>query len=189
MGYKELIDALRKEGEEKVCKVWKEAEAEAQKIREESLKRIGEMRDEYNSIHSSIIKDRAESILSEAENTARTIRLQAEKRLSDRIYNLAVKSLYILRDDKYRDVFDALVKELPHYKWKVIRVNPEDKGIAKKCFQDSEILPDINIIGGVDVMENDIGIRIINTFEKRLERVWTEMLPELIKEIHCKFSN
>jgi vacuolar-type H+-ATPase subunit E/Vma4 len=183
MGYKELIDALRREGEEKVLAIWQEAETEAQKVKEEALKRVEELKEEYNSINSSPIKEQTEAILLEAGSKAKTVRLLAEKRLLDRLYHLAVRSLHLLRNERYKDIFDALVNELPHNKWRKVRVNPADEGIAKRYFPNSDVIPDSNISGGLDVMEESGGFHIINTFEKRLEKAWMEILPGLIKDI------
>lgn len=189
MGYQELIDALRKEGEEKVRTIWKEAEAEVQRIKGEAFKRIEEIRKEYSNIHSPSIKERTEVILSEAKGRARTIRLLAEKELSERLYSIAVKTLPLLRNERYKDIFGALIKELPPCRWKTVRVNPEDERIAKGYFQDSDIIPDSNIIGGLDVIDEDGVIHIVNTFEKRLERAWPEILPELIKDTYEEMQN
>ena len=69
-----------------------------------------------------------------------------------------------------------------------MRVNPEDIELAKAYFPDSEIIPDGNISGGLDVLTGDGRIRVINTFEKRLERAWADMLPELIRDIYKEIS-
>lgn len=189
MGYIELIDALRKEGEEKVHTIWKEAETEAQRISEETFKRMENMREEYGNIHSSDIREQTETILSEAGSRARMIRLLAEKELSDRLYRLALCSLHLLRDERYKDIFDALIEELPHYKWKIVRVNSEDKRVAKEYFPDSDVIPDSNIRGGLDIAGRDGMIRIINTLEKRLERAWGEILPGLIKDVRSMIQD
>lgn len=189
MGYRELIDALRTEGDEKVSAIWLAAEDEVRRIREEAIETIEKTREEYNSIHSSLIKEKMEDILSEAANREKTIRGSAEKGMSEHLHGIAVKSLRHLRNEGYGNVFDTLVQELPPQKWKTIRISPEDGKIARKYFPDSDVLTDDQISGGLEVTGIDGMIRIVNTFEKRLERAWMELLPELIKEIHCKFSS
>jgi V/A-type H+-transporting ATPase subunit E len=63
-------------------------------------------------------------------------------------------------------------------------VNPEDVGFAKNIFAGADIIPDKTIAGGVDAMTDGGEIRVINTFEKRLERAWVDMLPELLKKVY-----
>lgn len=182
MGYRELIDALRKEGEEKIRDIWQAAEGEAKRVREEAFKRIEKMKEEYNDLYSSTVRRQTENIILEAVKRERRIKASIEKELSDRLYNIALKSLYLLRDKRYGDVFDALFQELPKKSWKTVRVNLEDEEFARRYFPDSEIILDSRITGGLEVTGMDGMIRIVNTFEKRLERVWMEIVPEIIKE-------
>jgi len=183
MGYQELIDSLLKEGEEKVRVILKEAEAEGAKIWEEASRKTGELEQYYTRHLSAAVKEETEAILSEAGMKARMILLSAEKELSDRLYKIAVKSLPLLRDNRYPDLFVALFQELPSHQWQVVRVHPEDKGRAKICFPEAEVLSDSAISGGLDVMTEDERIRVTNTFEKRLACLWIEMLPGLMKDI------
>lgn len=182
MGYMELIEALRKEGEEKVRLIWEEAEAEAEKIRSEAAEKINELKEKYVRAQASTAKDKSDDILSDAAKRARSIRLLSEEELSGRLCRLSVPLLRTLRGKDYKDVFSAIVKELPQNRWEVIRVNPEDEDIAKGYFHDSEIVSDINITGGLEASAACGGIRILNTFEKRLERAWKELLPEIIRD-------
>ncbi len=184
MGYKELIEALRREGDEKARAIWQEAEADAEKIRADASERIKRMQEEYSLMQSSTIKDQIEPILSEARQKADAIRLAAEKDMSVRLYHLTVSILNNLRDEGYSDVFFSLVKELPFCKWEMVKVNPEDEKIAKEYFPEAQIIADSSITGGLEVQAKDRKIRISNTFEKRLERAWMEILPGLMRDIY-----
>jgi vacuolar-type H+-ATPase subunit E/Vma4 len=184
MGYKELIEALRREGEEKVRAIWQDAEAKAGKIRADASERIKRMQEEYSLMQASTIKDQIEPILSEAKQKADAIRLTAEKDMSVRLYRLALSVLSDLRDEGYSDVFHSLIKEMPSYKWEIVKVNPEDEKMAREYFPDSEIITDSSITGGLEVQAKAGKIRISNTFEKRLERAWMEILPGLMRDIY-----
>ena len=50
-------------------------------------------------------------------------------------------------------------------------------------FPDAEILFDKAITGGLEAISDGGEVRVVNTFEKRLERMWEEMLPEIMKEV------
>lgn len=188
MGCQELIDALRKECEERIRKIWQEAEAEAERMRTEYLKRIENTKEEYGLNRSSALQFQTDAILSESKNMARLTMLSAEKTLSERLYRLAVDFLPRLRDARHEDVFAALVKELPPCEWGRVKVNPEDKRIAQTYFPESEIIPDSTITGGLEVTEKNGSIRVISTFEKRLESAWTEMLPELMNDVSERYG-
>jgi vacuolar-type H+-ATPase subunit E/Vma4 len=52
--------------------------------------------------------------------------------------------------------------------------------MAETHLPDSKIIPDYKITGGLEVFRENRKQHIINTFEKRLERAWEEILPFLI---------
>jgi len=184
MGYRELIESIQREAEEKIRTIWHEAETHTEKLRSESEEKLELMRQQYSEMQSSAVKEQVGGILSEASNRARIIRLSAEASLSKRLYSIALSSLGILRNENYKNVFCALAAELPSFKWQTVKVNPEDNWFAKECFPDSEIISDPAITGGMEVTTEDGGIKIINTFEKRLENGWTEIVPALIRDVY-----
>ncbi len=182
MGYPELIDALQKECEEKIRKIWEDAEGEAGKIRDEASKRLEKMRAEYDRDLSGAVRNRTEALLSEAASEAKAVRLAAEKELSERLYHAANESLPLLRNNRYGEIFESLAGELPPAEWDVVRVRPEDRDVARRCFPVSRVEEEEGISGGFEV--NCGKVRIVNTFEKRLERAWPEMLPGIMKDIY-----
>ena len=182
MSYRELIDALQRECEEKTRKIWQEAEGEAERARADASKRIEEGREGRNRNQSAALKILTEDILSEASGRARVSRLVAEKELSDRLYMIARKCLPHLRDEGYKDIFSVLVNELPQCEWAVVKVNPQDRRLAETLFPEDEVVSDPTVTGGIEVTGKE-GIRVVNTLEKRLERLWTEILPEITHEV------
>ena len=188
MGNGEFIEALRREGEEKIRTICQEAEAEAERIRGDAAGRISLIRENLGRKHFIALKEQTGAIVLEAERETRMILLSAEKELSDRLYAVTIKALARLREERYPEVFDALAHEIPHYNWQVVRVNPHDEERARECFPGSEIISDESITGGLDVMDREGNIRVVNTFEKRLENAWIEILPELIKGVYGKIA-
>jgi vacuolar-type H+-ATPase subunit E/Vma4 len=183
MGYRELIEALRSEGEEKIRAIRQEAEAEAEALRTKAAREIERIRAEHDRQQSKDVADLSGEALAEAAARARAIRLRAEQELSGRMARLARASLAQLRDDRYAETFAALVRELPHHPWAVARVNPADADMAKAFFPGAKIVPDGAIIGGLEVSDRDGKIRVVNTFETRLKRSWPEIFPGLVREL------
>ncbi len=184
MGHRELIESLRKEGEESINRLWSEVKTEAEKINAEASRKIEEIRENYRESQDIAVREQEGSILSGAKNRAHIINLSAEKVLSERLFPLALSYLRELRNDRYEDVFASLAKELPDVTWKDVRVNLQDVRIAQEHFPGSNVIPDDNISGGLEVIREDGKICIANTFEKRLEKAWEDILPLLISEIN-----
>jgi len=188
MGNGEFIEALRREGEEKIRTICREAEAEAERIRGDAAGRISRIRENIERAHFIALKEQTGATVVEAEREARMILLSAEKELSGRLHEVSVKVIARLREKRYPEVFDALAQELPCYNWQVVRVNPRDEERARDYFPGSEIITEEGITGGLDVMDKEGNIRVVNTFEKRLENAWIEILPELIKDVYGKIA-
>ncbi len=189
MGSKELIESLRKAADGKIRSLWREAEAEAERLRAETSRKIDEIRENDTRMLSSKAGEETEKILWDANNTARMHRLSAEKALADRAFSLALSALRRLRNEQYKEAFEKIVHELPRLAWQTVRVNPEDIGLAGEYFPGAEIIPDENITGGVDAMMEAGKIRVINTFEKRLERAWEDIFPALMKAAYEEAAN
>jgi len=184
MGCKELIESLRRAADERIKLIWQETEGEAERVKEEVTHKLDQLRENCSRTEALAVTAAQVSAVSEAKNRSRTYLLMAEKALSDRLFSVAQSSLPRLRDSDYREVFGKMAGELPPLAWKMVRVNPEDVGLAKSIFNSADIIPDKTIAGGVDAMTDGGKIRVINTFEKRLERAWVEMLPELLKKVY-----
>ena len=184
MGCKELIESLREEGDRRIEAIRREAEAEAEKIKTETTHKIELMREESRRALSSETKNILIEVLSETDKQARMCKLSAEKNLVERLFSSALSSLGRLRNASYRDVFEAIERELPPLHWQTVSVNPKDIGMAKEIFPYAEIIQDAGITGGVIATAEDGKIRIVNTFEARLARAWGDLLPELIKDAY-----
>ena len=189
MSCRELIDSLKKAADERVILMRQEAEREAGATKADVARRLEQRRDEAKRKEAAAQRDANAQALSAANNRARQIRLSAEKELSARLEAAAASSLPALRKAGYEAAFGKMARELPALAWHTVRVNPGDIALAEKYFPGAEIEPDRNITGGMDASTKDGSIRVINTFEKRLERAWSDMLPLLIRDVYGEGSD
>jgi vacuolar-type H+-ATPase subunit E/Vma4 len=182
MDCESLIQSLWRDGEKKIQEIEAETKEEADKIETDISLKIIALKAKFEKNVCSDSAKRAGDILSEANQKADLIKISASRELSVRLYQLARSSLLTLRNERYGDVFTALAAELPSLPWQSVRVNPGDAERAHMSFPNAEIIVDEAISGGMDVMTADGKIRIISTFEKRLERAWEEMSSDLLQE-------
>jgi V/A-type H+-transporting ATPase subunit E len=177
----ELIGSLWQEAEKKISAIIRETDEEEARVTKEALLRISRLREDSQLHCSSATRKQTEATLSEAEKKARLIHIAEDLRLSERLYRISHASLRMLRNSDYQGSFRIMAEELPPLAWKTVRVNPEDAGLAQEHFPEAGIVTDDSISGGMDVMTDDGKIRIINTLEKRLERAWADILPNIMK--------
>jgi vacuolar-type H+-ATPase subunit E/Vma4 len=182
MGCKELIDSLRAAGDGRMRALRTDAEQEMERIRSEAEARVQALRQQHAAQQSAAAAEQASRIISEANAAARLVRLRSERAFAERLSTLARSSLPSLRNIGYGDVFASFVQELPPFVWKTVRVNPGDADLARKHFPGAEIVPDPGITGGLIAISEGDQVRIVNTFERRLESLWEELLPDIMKE-------
>lgn len=184
MGRRQLIEALRKEGEEKCAAIRREAEAEAERVRSAAEAEIGRLREKFARRQAEACAAETAAILAEAASRGRLIRLAADNALVERLYELACRSLPQVREEGYGELFAALAEELPSRRWERVRVNPADEGMARDRFPAAAVVADAAVSGGLEAIGEGEWLRVINTLEKRLERGWPEMLPELVRDVY-----
>ena len=183
MGYRELVSHLQKEGEEKIQQLWADVKKQAEQVRSDAANRTSEIRNAFEKEQSIKAGVQAETIISQSRSKARSLQLSAELALAERLYETSRSLLSTLRDDTYSDVFDNICREIPKSDWSVVKVHPQDEAMAKSFFPDVRIETDENISGGLSVIGNRGKTAVVNTFEKRLEKVWEEILPLIMKDI------
>ena len=179
-----MIESLRKAADEKVKTLWTEAEAEAGAVKAALMSRIEQLRQDAARKQQLVIADQAARAGSDATRRSRIISLSAEQKLSERLYQAAGGLLPSLRKQDREKTFAALARELPAVAWQEVRVHPEDLTLAGKQFPGAKIVADPNITGGMDVSAREGTVRVVNTFEKRLERAWGDLQPELIRDAY-----
>jgi V/A-type H+-transporting ATPase subunit E len=183
MDCEHLIECLWEEAGKRIQTIREEAQADTAKIGEETAVKIRSITEEHKKTTDAAVAKRIGEIRADAETKARLLSSSAAKRLSTRLYGEFRSSLPFLRNITNPDAFAGMAAELPPLSWGRVRVNPGDIAVARQHFPDAEIIPDNGISGGMDVSTGDGRIRVINTFEKRLERIWEELVPDLMQEI------
>lgn len=182
MGCKELIESLRAAASERVNAVWSEAAAEADNARAACAQEIDQAKEEAGRIMTTRVELIRSQALLETRKKERGLRLAADRKLADLLYSIAASRLRMVRDREYDAIFQALVQELPRLTWGSVKVHPDDVERARTFFPNVKITSAETISGGLEATSDDGLVTVVNTFEKRLERAWEGMLPELIRE-------
>ncbi|MGD8352156.1 MAG: V-type ATP synthase subunit E [Nitrospirota bacterium] len=184
MSSRELIERLNSEADEQVRAVRREAEGEAQRVRDEARRKMEALSAKYRALEAEAVREKTAGITAEAEDEARQARQATDGALAARLREMAFSALPELRGQGYGRVFRALAAEVPELAWKAVRVNPADAELASEAFPGAEVRGDDSITGGLETASEDSRVRVVNTFEKRLERAWDEILPGLLAEVH-----
>ena len=188
MGLEELISTLKKNEQKQIDDIWQQTRAEADSIRKQVAEAIAKITEEHADQLASACRKSVRVIVAEADMKARKKKLFAYQGLDEVLHATAINQLPRLREHGYENVFAQLAKELPGSQWEKILVNPSDVDLAAKFFDKNIIQPDTAISGGLIAVNAGGRMVVDNTFEKRLERQWSHILPELIKRIEEKYG-
>ena len=189
MGVDELIASLRGHHQQQIAEIWQEAEARAAVLQKKTDDDIGAIRADFENRLAAASTSEEEAIQRQLRDRKRQLLLQAEQRLAARLKKQAEQLLDRLRDGEYDRVFKELVAELPERKWEKVRVNPADVDLAQTCLPPVPVEPDTTITGGLVVAADREAVQVDNTFEKRLEKIWPVLLPEMVGEIYRRMRN
>ena len=182
MGCKELIEALRAAASERVNAAWSEASAEADIARAACAQKIDQAKGEAGRISAARVALIRSQALQKTHGKERGMRLVADRKLADLLYSIAVSRLRMVRDRAYDAAFQTMVLELPQFTWGSVKVHPDDVERARTFFPKANIFATETISGGLEATSDDGLVTVVNTCEKRLERAWEGMLPEMIRE-------
>ena len=188
MGLEELISTLKKGEQKQIDAIWQQANAEADSLRGQAAEAIAKITEEHADQLASACRKSVRSIVAEADIKARKKKLFAYQGLDEVLRQAAMKQLPELRQQNYEKVFALLARELPDCQWEKIIVNPADVDIAAKSFIKNFVQSDSAISGGLIAVSAGGRIVVDNTFEKRLERKWDQIIPELIKKTEEKYG-
>lgn len=183
MSRQELLDDLRRQGEAKVKALWEEVRTAADAYRQELAQ---EQQAEAERLERETSRQAATSrqrLLNDSRRELTGRRLQATQALAERLHRLALAELPALRRDGGGDLFAALAAELPELPWAEIRVHPDDAQAAQRHFAKAQILPDPELVGGLVARAQDRPLTVDNSLDRRLERLWPQLLPLLLAEL------
>lgn len=180
--------ALEQGAQKEIAACWQAAKQEAQRLRDQARQQQLALRSELLSAAEQQLAKETAAREQQALRQERLLRLQAEQALAARLLRLARELLPQLRADAGREVFAALAAELPPAEWGELRVHPDDLPLARQLFAGIAISADSRNSGGLEAVTADGGLRVINTLEKRLERLWPHLLPELRKEVYARLD-
>lgn len=178
-----LISDLRARGGQQIDTLWMEARAEVERFRAEAAARVTAERNSCDLTGREASKTLHRRRAMAARRRAGEIITQAEQELSDRLYGLARALLGGDWSGNRATLLAGLAAELPPGNWGRVRVHPDDVVAAGKLFPPAEIVPDAEVLGGVEVTSSDGSVTIDNTMNTRLDRVWSRLLPELLREV------
>lgn len=183
MGRLELLEALQREGREKMAAIAAGSAAEEGRLRSDAEARLEEMRRVHEQQRELLCSGRRRTLIAKASRAAALIRLRAEHALALRLRQRARICLERLPGDGAERLFRNLAAELPEVPWQTVWTAPGDTGRASGFFPGATIAADEAVTGGLRAAAADGALAVDNTLETRLGKAWPDLLPQLMAEL------
>jgi V/A-type H+-transporting ATPase subunit E len=184
MGVELLLQDLRSKSAQRIESIRRRAEEEIAALRAQQEKELDAVRELLAGKRADAEREEVEPLLRAAEIEALRIRDEACRQLAARLADLAKEALAArCAAAEYPEIFARLAAELQDVSWSMVRVNPRDLALARLHFPGAEIEADPAITGGFVAAGDGGRHRVVNTLERRLERAWPYLLPELLREV------
>lgn len=183
MGRTELLAALQRDGEEKIAAICERQAAEEERLRAATAERIAALRREHEQECAELCSARQRQILAKAGREAASIRLRAEHALALRLHACAGNALSPLYRHKAARLFPLLAAELPSLPWQTVWTTPDDTARAVALFPTATIVGEPSMIGGLKAALAENTLCVDNTLETRLEKLWPDLLPQLLADV------
>jgi V/A-type H+-transporting ATPase subunit E len=177
MAVEDILLALDEQCREECQSIYRTAQKEAEQILEKARREADEIREARLQRAKSEAESDTISVLYSARLKARNAVIQAKEEMVEEALRESEKSLRELRSNEdYAGVMEGWLKEgLSRLSGKIIvHTDPLDSDLVKSLLDEVEveyeIIPDMNIPGGVVLSDTEGRVKIINTVEERLNR-------------------
>jgi len=184
-----LLEHLLATGEERVRMIWQQAQAEVHDHQEKGESALAEERRHCQLREQQDLDCFTAALRRAAEEASWQRQSEVEIHLADRLFSLASNQLPWLREHSGKGLFSTLAAELPSVRWSVVRIHKDDIDLARAAFPEAQVEGDSGITGGLIAQSEDGSMQVINTLEKRLERAWPQLLPELFRLVRKEWEN
>lgn len=184
MGLETVVEDIKQEAREQAEEIRREAEQEREKILEEAREQAEEIREQAEQETTSEIESRREQALSSAKLEARKMKSRERKDVLEELRGDVEDTLRDLSDGR-RELTEALFRA-------AVEELGADGGVVYSAEGDEGVVRELaeaesgytyggneDMLGGVVVEAEDGDVRIDNTFESLLDRVWQDRLREV----------
>jgi len=184
MSQNKLIERIKQKADEEIEQLRKEHDLQLKQLKNdyESKRKDLEhwLSSEKKQIRNEIKRKIEKSFLKEKLKYD----LEIEHFISQKCKEYAEKLTEEIWKESAENFFKRHKDEINNEGFKTVYVNTADKKLAEKCFPHANIVPTETITGGFIAENKDGTFLIDNTIKSRFEKIWPEILPEIMGKVY-----
>jgi len=189
MSQKKLMERIREKADEEIEQLKKEHELQIEQLKNEYENKRKDIENTFSSEKEKIrneIKRKEEKAF---QKEKLKYDLEIEYFISQKCRERAEKLVEKIWKESAEDFFERHKEELNTGNWETLYVNDSDTKLAEKYFPHSEVAVNEKITGGFIAENKDGTFLIDNTIKSRFEKMWPEILPEIMGKVYEKLGD
>lgn len=189
MSEEKLIERIREKATQEIERLRKERELKIHQLKKEFEDKQAELEGLYSQEKSNIRNAINREMKKVFQKEKLKLGLELDYFLSVQCRNLATELLKSKWGEYSEDFFRKYAEQYDRQEWAAVHVNSKDREVAEKYFRGLEVQEHEEMIGGF-IIENKSGNFFIdNTLASRFEKIWPEILPEIIGKAYEKLDD
>ena len=186
MSEEKLKEAILEKKTQEIKRLEKEYAQKKEEIKQFYEKKKNEIYNWYLNEKEKIEKSICKQLENEFKREKLKLELEIEDFLAKICKKVAEEVLLKLWEESSEAFFKRKSGLYDFDKFKAVYVNEKDEELAKNFFSHLEIKIDKNIAGGFVLENKNETFYVDNTLNSRLEKVWDDILKDVIRDIYEK---
>jgi vacuolar-type H+-ATPase subunit E/Vma4 len=189
MSETKLKEVIQEKGKEEIARLHKEHNLKMEDLRDTYREKSMEIEEWFLKEKERIENTACRYIEKRFQREKVALELEIDSFLSEKSHNYAIEVALELWEES-KETF--LREKSNNYKgedWSTVYVNARDVELAKKYFKNCSVEATEEIKGGFILENKSKTFLVDNSLESRFDKIWEEILPDIIRDIYEKLGD
>jgi len=189
MSQQKLMERIREKAEEEIEQLKKEHDLQFDQLKNEYEDKRKDIESRFSSEKEKIRNEIKRKMEKSFQKEKLRYDLEIEYFISQKCREHAEKLAEEIWKEAAEDFFKSHKEEFNTGDWETLYVSDSDRNLAEKYFQHSKVVGNEKITRGFIAENKDGTFLIDNTIKSRFEKMWPEILPEIMGQVYEKLSD
>ncbi|WP_303702077.1 V-type ATP synthase subunit E family protein [Flexistipes sinusarabici] len=183
------MERIREKADEEIEQLKKEHELQIEQLKNEYENKKKDIEQRFSSEKEQIRNEIKRKMEKSFQKEKLKYDLEIEYFISQKCREHAEKLAEEVWMESAEEFFERHKEELNKENWETLYVSDSDKKLAEKYFPHSKVAANEKISGGFIAENKDGTLLIDNTIKSRFEKMWPEILPEIMGKFYEELSD
>lgn len=184
-----LKEVIQEKGKEEIARLHKEHNLKMEELKQNYKKKSMEIEEWFLKEKERIENTACRYIEKRFQREKVAIELEIDSFLSEISHRYASEAAMELWEESKETFLREKSKKYEGEDWGTVYVNARDVELAKKYFKYCSVEATEEISGGFILENKSRTFLVDNSLESRLEKIWEEILPDILRDIYEKLGD